>query len=164
MGSETSSLRLTEYLLNHDLKHYVMDYAGEYIDAYQLSFSQGNIDLSVKLSIKTIGEINAVYRLTVTDFRFSPSSHAIRFDYLEDVRSGGNIGQNLLLKAFKLQKGTVLRSILALKQLPGITADETSCSVDLEQLVDLSKDPWSRIELRYGDSRNGILELFFSIR
>lgn len=164
MGYETSSLRLTEHLLNNDLKHYVMDYAGEYIDAYQLGFSQGHIDLSVKLNIKTIGEVNAIYRLTVTDFQFSASGHKIRFEYLEDVRSGGNLGQNLLLKAFKLQKGTVLQSVLALKQPHGITADETSCSIDLEQLADLSKDPWSRMELRYGDSRNGILELYFSIR
>lgn len=140
-----------------------MRYAGEYVDAYQLGFSQGHIDLSLKLNIKTIGEINAYYRLTVTDFRFSPSEHVVRFDYQEDVRSGGNIGQNLMLKAFKLQKGTVLQSVLALKHLPGITADETSCSVNLEQLVDFSKDPWNRMDLRYGDSRNGILELFFSI-
>jgi len=164
MGSETSSLRLSEHLLNNELKHYAMDYAGEYIDTYQLGFSQGHIDLFVKLNIKTIGEVNATFRLTVTDFRFSSSVHTVHFDYLEDVRSGGNIGQNLLLKAFKLQKGTVLQSVLALKQLPGITADETSCSVDLEQLVDLSKDPWNRMDLRYGDSRNGILELYFSIR
>lgn len=164
MDAGKSSLTITEDLVNSDLRETLLSLASPYLTDYRVAFREGSIDLTLEGEFKAAGPVTAVFRIRIADLRFGAAGHKVLFDYEEDVRSRGNLGQGLLLKAFKLQKGTVLRSAVALSGLPGISADEKSCSVDLEQLLDLDKDPWKHLDLSYGDSRGGVLRLFFSIR
>lgn len=164
MDTGKSSLHITEDLVNTELRETLLKLGAPFLGDYRVAFREGSIDLTLEGEVKAVGPVTALYRIQVAELRFGAAGHKILFDYEEDVRSRGNLGQGLLLKAFKLQKGTVLRSALAVSGLAGIAADEKSCSVDLEQLMDLERDPWKRLDLSYGDSRGGILRLFFSIR
>lgn len=161
--NQTSTISLSEDLVNRELRNRILSAAGGYLTDYRVSFSGGSIYLELALKIKTIGDITANYLLKITGFRFDRNAHKIELSYQEDVRSAGGPIQAMMLKALGLAGGTWLQKALSMANPPGITADEKSCSVDLEQLLDLNNDWLKQLALSYMDSRDGALKLTFHL-
>lgn len=161
--NQNSTLSLSENLVNLELKERILAATGDYVTAYQVAFSGGAIDVNLALTIPKLGDVAAKYRLEVLDFKFDREGHRVTLAYQEDVRPAGGPLQAFMLKAFGLTGGTWLTKALALANLNGITADEKSCSVDLEQLLDLSNEWVRQLALNYVDSRDGLLKLEFRL-
>jgi hypothetical protein len=159
-----NTIWLSEDLVNHDLREKFLSAASPYVSDYHVTFSGGYIFLDLSLNIKTIGQLSAKYRLKVMDLTFHQKSHTLYVDYDEDVRPAGGAMQSMLLKAAGLGSGTYLQKALSMVKVSGIRADAKSCSVDLEQLIDLSKGFFPNIELQYADCRDGALCLNYGIR
>jgi hypothetical protein len=155
---------LSEDLINHDLREKFLSAAGAYISDYHISFNGGYIFLDAAINIKTIGQLTAKYRLKIMDLTFHSRSHTLYIDYDEDVRPAGGPMQAMLLKAAGLAGGTYLQKALSMSNIKGVRADAKSCSVDLEQLIDLSKGFVPNIELQYSDCRDGALSLTYGVR
>ena len=154
---------LSEDLINRDLREKFLSAAGAYVSDYHVTFSGGYIFLDASLNIKTIGQLSAKYRLKIMDLTFHQKSHTLYVDYDEDVRPAGGAMQAMLLKAAGLAGGTYLQKALSMANVPGVRADAKSCSVDLEQLIDLSKGFFPNIELQYSDCRDGSLCLTYGV-
>lgn len=160
-----STLSLSEDLINRDLRERIIVSVGSYVSDYYVSFSGGRIFLDLNLHVKALGNLSAKYMLEVLDFRFDKESHFIKLSYQEDIKSRGGPMQGIMLKAAGFTGGTFLQKALSITKLPGVWADEKSCSINLEQLFDLKKGILSDLEAHYLDSRNGLLQFsfFFSI-
>jgi hypothetical protein len=159
-----NTITISENLINNTLKDKVLSSsAGDYLKDYKVSFSQGYVFLDLKLSIKTLGPLAAKYRIEVVDLIFRQGNHILIADYIEDIQSQGGIAQAMMLKAAGLKGGTYLQTALSMAKVEGIKADEKSCSLDLEQLLDLNNRLGSMLVLKYLDSRNGEMKLAYDI-
>jgi hypothetical protein len=165
MGSGSQNIiTVSEDLINRALKQKVLSSpAGDYIRDYRVMFSRGYIYLELDLQVKTLGRITAKYRLEIVDLIFKPGSHRIIADYMEDVSSSGSLTQNMMLKAVGLKGGTFLQTVVGMTNPPGIRLDSKSCSIDLEQLLDLNNDLISMLTLEYHHCRDGMLQLTYQL-
>lgn len=163
MDATQNILQITESMVNDDLRPQLLSLGRGYLSDYQVAFRDDQIILSLFLDVPTLGEINVHYELDALELTFHPEAHSVFFTYQEQVKSEGNIRQNLLLKALKLQRGTLLCTLLNLHPLSGITANKTSCSVNLEQLMDFSKPLWMHFSASLLESVDQKLVFSFSI-
>ena len=160
-----NSISISEELVNRDLRAKILAAAGSNVTDYHVAFSGGFIFLDLSLNIGKIGALNARYRLKVMDLTFHETAHTLYLDYDEDVKPAGGAMQGMLLKAAGMVGGgSWLQKALSMANIAGIRADEKSCSVDLEQLIDLKKGILPHIELHYTDSRDSALLLQYGIR
>ena len=158
-----NSIAIAEDLVNLDLRAKILSAAGAYVTDYKATFTGGYIFLDLSLNIPKIGALSAKYRLKVMDLTFHKTAHTLYADYDEDVKPAGGAMQAMLLKAAGLGGGTWLQKALSMANIAGIRADEKSCSVDLEQLLDLKKGIIPNLELQYIDSRDGALHLNYGV-
>ncbi|GAB1476144.1 hypothetical protein MASR2M70_09760 [Bacillota bacterium] len=159
-----NTITVSEDLINNDLRSKVFSSpAGEYIEDYKVSFSQGYIYLDLKARVKTLGALSAKYRVEIVGLIFKPGSHMLIADYVEDVSSAGGLAQSMMLKAASLKGGTFLQMLVNMSNPPGIKADEKSCSIDLEKLLKLDKRLTDLLALEYVDCRNGQLRLSYRL-
>lgn len=157
-------ITISEDLINRSLRQKILSSpAGEYINHYKIAFSGGYIYLTLDLQVKTLGALTAKYRLEVADLIFKPGSHRIIADYVEDVNSKGGFAQSMMLKAAALKGGTFLQMVVNMTNPPDIEVDAKSCSINLEQLLNLNNDLTSMLTLEYGDSRDGMLQLTYQL-
>ncbi len=155
---------ISEDLVNRSLRQKILSSpAGEYITHYRVTFSGGYIYLTLDLQVKTLGAITAKYRLEIVDLTFKPGTHRVIADYVEDVNSTGGFAQNMMLKAAGLKGGTFLQMVVNMTNPPGIKVDAKSCSINLEQLLNLNNHLISMLTLEYGDSRDGMLQLAYQL-
>ncbi|MDD2484036.1 MAG: hypothetical protein PHQ50_03235 [Eubacteriales bacterium] len=154
----------SEELVNQELRSVLLSAVSPYISDYRVNFSGGYLFLDATLNIKGIGELSAKYRLKIRDLTFHKNAHTLYLDYDEDIRPAGGAMQSILLKAAGLAGGTYLQKALSMMNLNGIKADTKNCSVDLEQLIDLSKGFLPLIELQYADSRDAALSVTYKVR
>ncbi len=163
MQLHESTISLSEDLINRQLKNHLLLIADEYLSNYSVSFSKGIIYVHLTISVKALGRISAKYRLKVLDFKFEPDCHRLKLAYQEDISSKEGPIQAMMLKAASLTGGSWLEKFLSAVKPSGITADEKSCSIDLEQLFDLDNKWIKQLILYYIDSEEGMLKLGFCI-
>ena len=157
-------ITVSEDLINKTLRQKILSSpAGDYITDYKITFSRGYIYLELNLQVKTLGALTAKYRIEVVDLIFKPGSHVIIADYLEDVSSAGGLAQSMMLKAVGLKGGTFLQTVVGMTNPPGIRLDAKSCSIDLEQLLNLNNDLASILLVEYLDCRDGMLHLAYQL-
>lgn len=161
--NKMSKVFISEEMINNELKSRILAMVDNYLTGYHINFADGNIYLDLKLRVKSIGDISVKYLLKVLNFTFNEKEHSLKVAYLEDVKSEGNPVQKMMLKALSLKNGTFLQTAVGMANLQGITAEEKNCSIDIEQLVNLKGSFLSKLSLQYLDSRDGALQLSFSI-
>lgn len=159
-----NTITISNDLLNKELKDTILSYAGEYVEDYQIEFKEGNIYLDLYLQVKALGPILAKYKLEVLDFNFNTFEHSLKLSYSESVKSTGNIAQNMMVKAMGLRSETFLQTALEMINHPAINAKDKSCSLDLEQLINIPNNGLlSKLNIKYLESRDNYLKLSFGI-
>jgi hypothetical protein len=159
-----NTITFSEELLNAKFKNTIISSPlGTYLKDYKINFSDGFIYLDLSLNIKTLGHINAKYKLEITDLTFKPGAHILILDYIESVSSTGSLAQNMMLKAASLKGGTFLQTAINTANTKGIRADAKSCFIDISQVLRLDKRIASSLSLSYVDCRNGSLILSYDL-
>ena len=158
---EIGILAVPENLANRDLKMLIMDKAVPYLNDYKLLFHQGCIFLDLDLNAKQLGRLKAKYMLTINQFDFHEENHQIRFFYQEDVKSEGNLMQNMAIKAAGL-KGSYLQTAAEMAKLDFIEVEKDSFAINIDKLEFTKKIP-SFLSISYLSSEDGILKFKFHI-
>lgn len=164
MLDEKNKLILSADFVNRDLRERILRAAHPYLKDYQVQFHGGFVTLTARLEVKTLGELTAYYQLKIEELKFHSKAHTLHVSYQEDVKSNGNLTQTLMLKAVGLKSGTFLQTILGMAPVKGVIANQKSCSIDLEQLVDLKRPFLSELALTYLDSRDDTLILSYGLQ
>jgi hypothetical protein len=164
MDGEKNRISISTDLINRDLRDRILSYAAPYLKEYHVNFGEGMIYLTAKLEVKTLGELTASYRIKVEELIFHSKAHTLLISYQEDVKSNGGLAQSLLLKAVGLKSGTFLQTALDMAKPIGVTANQKSCSIDLDQLFKLESDFLFGLSLQFMDSRDDTLWLSYGIR
>jgi len=157
---EQGILAIPENLFNRDIKMLIMDQVGEYLNDYELLFLQGAILVDLDVNVKQLGRMKAKYMLNVTRFDFHDNVHQIGFFYREDVKSEGNIIQNMIVRAAG-RKGSYLQTVAEMMKLDYIQVEKDSIAIDLDALAFAKKIP-PGLDISYISSEDGILKLRFS--
>jgi hypothetical protein len=163
MVKKSTTVSISDETINRDLKNEILRRAKPYLTDYQIAFQDGYIFLSVNIRIKKLGHITAHYRFRITDLKFNRHYHTLIATYQENIKSTGGLTQNIMLSALALKSGTFLQNIIDITRVPGIRADEKSCSIQLEQLLNFNNYFLSGLCLEYMDCINGILTLRVNI-
>lgn len=163
MDQSKNKISISADLINHNLKETLLSLAKPYLTGYQVHFGEGFLYFSANLSVKTLGELSVHYRLAIEELVFHKSRHTVLVSYQEDVRSNGSLAQSLMLKAVGLKGGTFLQTALEISKVSGFTANQKSCSMDLDQLLDFNRPFLSTLSLQYLDARDDALWLTYSL-
>ncbi|NLY71584.1 MAG: hypothetical protein GX076_07945 [Clostridiales bacterium] len=157
-----NTITISNDLLNKELKDTILSYAKPYVEDFHIEFKEGYIFLDLYLQVKALGPILAKYRLKVLDFNFNSLEHTLKLSYSETVKSTGNVAQSMMVKLIGLRSQTFLQTAVEMLNRPAIRANDKSCSIDLEQLINIP-DVLSMLNIKYIDSRDDCLQLSFGI-
>lgn len=158
---ERGILALPDSIVNRDFKMLIMDKTSPYLNDYLLSFQQGSIYLELDGNAKQLGRIKAMLMLTFDSFEFHDGRHRISFTYKEDIKSEGNLIQNMAVKAAGL-KGNYLQTAAELTKLNWLEVTKDTLTVDIDS-HDIAKKIPSALSLEYLTSEDGILKLKFML-
>ncbi len=160
---ESGLLCLSEDVLNRQLAPVLLSAASPFLHQFQISFANNMIFIDARGSAKQAGPFHAMLMFSVESLQFEPGSHLLRARYREDVRSLGNPAQALMLKMFAGNRGFLSQLFSAFsRKLPGITADSSVLSANLDLLPVASSLPFQHLKLRYLACDDGYLKLQFA--
>jgi hypothetical protein len=159
---EKGLLAIPENLINRDIKMLIMDQAGEYLNDYELRFSQNAIFADLDVNGKQLGRLKAKFMLTIAQLDFHDQIHKILLFYREDVKSEGNFMQAMAVKAAAGLKGGYLQTAAEMVKQNFLSVDKESITVDLDALEFTKKIP-PALNVGYVSSEDGILKLKFHI-
>lgn len=159
---ENGLVAIPENAVNRDIKMLVIDKAAPYLNDYEFLFHQGAILVDLDINVRQLGKLKAEYMLTVTRFDFSGNTHKLSLSYKEDVKSAGNIIQNMALKVAGGMKESYLQLAADMLKLNFIKVGKDSVDIDLDAL-ELAKKIPPELSVKYAGSENGTLKFKFSI-
>ncbi|MCR5482513.1 MAG: hypothetical protein K6F52_06930 [Clostridia bacterium] len=156
---EQGRLVIPKELFQNELRSMLLEKFKPHATNFEIDFSGGAIHLTADAQIDILGPVTARYMLQVEEFVFNAESRRVMFRYYEDLKSKGNYMQQAAIRTASL-KGSYLKTLLSMRPVDGLLADNLTISVDLTKMPFTDKIP-PQIRLGYVAAENGALKLNF---